>query len=272
MAGILLLMHEMHAQEVQESSRNKVQFKLGAFYNSHLNYYGRTDSLRSSGFFPLAELWFSENFYVNAAPVFTSSVIDRFDYAGTVATAGYQARSRNQKFFTHVYFTKPFYEPGTQLVQSSLKAQLGSSVSWQNRILNLNVAGDLKLSGRLDYGLSTGVDRIFKSRVGEKAVLVINPSVYAHAGTQQFTKYVREKNDFILIPGQERTVEKDASRLAILSYEISSPIILARENWQFIAIPAYVIPKNLLSVEGRPDLTERGKQLFYVTVGLKHTF
>jgi len=34
------------------TSADTVQIKVGAFYNSNLNYYGRTDSLRSSGFFP----------------------------------------------------------------------------------------------------------------------------------------------------------------------------------------------------------------------------
>src|SRR6476620_12016090 len=118
--------------EAQPEKKN-VEFKLGAFYNSTLNYYGRTDSLRSSGFFPLAELWFNKNFYVNAAPVFVVNKATAFDYAGTVATAGYQAKSENEKFVTHIYFTKPFYKANSQLVQSALKEQLSASFGWQNK-------------------------------------------------------------------------------------------------------------------------------------------
>ena len=39
-----------------------------------------------------------------------------------------------------------------------------------------------------------------------------------------------------------------------------------------LANPAYVIPQNLVKVEGRPDLTERGKEMFYVTAGAKINF
>src|ERR1043165_2700688 len=80
----------IHAQSDSTSEKDKAQFKLGVFYNSHLNYYGRTDSLRSSGVFPLAELWFTKNFYVNAAPVFVNNQAVNMQYAGTVATTGYQ--------------------------------------------------------------------------------------------------------------------------------------------------------------------------------------
>jgi hypothetical protein len=36
--------------------------------------------------------------------------------------------------------------------------------------------------------------------------------------------------------------------------------------------PAYVMPHNLIMVPGHPELTERGANLFYITIGLKHTF
>src|SRR6267154_346864 len=91
--SFLLLSFFTRATAQIDSIKNKVQFKLGAFYNTNLNYYGRTDSLRSSGFFPLAELWFNENFYINAAPVFVNNTSASFAYAGIVTTAGYQFTS-----------------------------------------------------------------------------------------------------------------------------------------------------------------------------------
>src|SRR5258706_14341243 len=59
---------------------DRPHFKIGAYYNSALNYYGRTDSLKSSGIFPIAELWFNKNFYVTAAPVFVNNSVASFDY------------------------------------------------------------------------------------------------------------------------------------------------------------------------------------------------
>src|SRR5258706_4774368 len=149
----LFITQQSDAQQDDSARAAKVEFKIGAFYNSNLNYYGRTDSLRSSGFFPIGEIWFTPKLYINAAPVFISNNISRFEYAGTVTTAGYQSRSKNEKFFTHVYFTKPFYKTGSQLVQSALKEQLSCSFSWQNKYLNLTAGADLKHSDKMDYGL-----------------------------------------------------------------------------------------------------------------------
>src|SRR5690349_5246588 len=78
------------AQAQTDSTQAKPQLKLSVNYNNRLNYYGRTDSLRSSGFFPMAELWLTPKFYVNAAPVFVNNKLQQFAYAGTVTTAGYQ--------------------------------------------------------------------------------------------------------------------------------------------------------------------------------------
>src|SRR6188768_412496 len=68
----------------------KPQFKLSLNYNTGLNYFGRTDSLKSSGFFPMAELWITPDFYMNAAPIFVNNAVQSLEYAGSVATVGYQ--------------------------------------------------------------------------------------------------------------------------------------------------------------------------------------
>ncbi len=111
-----------HAQSDSIREDNTIRFKVGIYYNTNLNYYGRTDSLRSSGLFPMAELWLDNHFYLNAAPVFVNNAVMNFQYAGTVATAGYQFSSDN-KLSGNIYFVKPFYKSNSQLVQSALKAQ-----------------------------------------------------------------------------------------------------------------------------------------------------
>jgi hypothetical protein len=269
----LLAVQLLHAQpEGDATPEEKLQFKLGTFYNSNLNYYGRTDSLRSSGFFPLAEIWFSKSVYINAAPVFTSNAAGHFEYAGTVATAGYQLKSRNEKFFTHIFFTKPIYKSGSQLVQSALKEQLSGTFSWQNKYLGFTIGGDLKHSDKIDYGLNAGADHIFKHEFPEQFVLVVDPSAYIYTGTQQFTKTYYEKKNLLVLPGTDQAVTKQVNKLNILSYELTAPVILAHNNWQVLLIPAYVIPRNLVIVENRPDLSERGKEMFYVTAGAKIIF
>lgn len=252
-----------------DSTGSKFSFKAGAYYNSDLNYYGRTDSLRSSGVFPMAELWLNHKFYINAAPIFTSNKSNGFEYAGAVTTAGFLYN--NGKSVTHVYVMKPIYKDNSQLVQSALKAQTAFNYTWLNKIINVTLGGDVKFSDNVDFGATAGLDHIFKKELG-KAVLIINPSAYLYAGTQKFTETHRQKDNTPLFPGPDRFVTEEVKKFSILSYEFSAPVIYSRGKLMLLAIPAYVIPQNLIHIENRPDLSERGEKLFYVTMGVKVSF
>jgi len=253
----LLLSTNIYSQA--DTSKTSVQFKIGVFYNSHLNYYGRTDSLRSSGVFPLAELWFTPNFYINAAPVFVNNAIQSFKYSGTVTTAGY--RFNDQKNWAgNFYFVKPFYTEKSELVQSALKAQVAGTLTWQSKIINVTGGGDVKFSNSTDFGATAGVDHLFRMQLTDKMVLIANPSAYLNAGTQQFTNTYYKKNSFLIFPGTEQQVTETVKQFSILSYEFSMPLVLARDKFQVLLIPAYVLPQNL---------TGQGKNLFYITAGAK---
>jgi len=270
--GVLIITFAARSQSAEgEKEQQKTSFKLGVNYNTNLNYYGRTDSLRSSGFFPLAELWFNESFYLNAAPVFVSNKISSFDYAGTVAAAGYQFNSEN-KWLGNIYFLKPFYKDNSQLVQSALKAQAGMTLTWLNKAINLTGGGDMKFSDKIDYGATGGLDHIFRFQFDDQSVLVIDPSAYVYAGTQQFTNTYYKQSNFIFFPGFEEQVTEKVKSFNILAYEFSSPLILAKGKFQLLFTPSWIIPQNLIEVEARPDLTERGKEMFYATIGAKVTF
>src|SRR5688500_13711429 len=195
--GVFIITFTAHSQSAEsEKEQQKTTFKLGINYNTNLNYYGRTDSLRSSGFFPLAELWFNESFYVNAAPVFVRNKISSFDYAGTVASAGYQFNSEN-KWLGNIYFLKPFYKDNSQLVQSALKAQLGINLTCFNKAINITVVVDVNFSDKTDYGATGGFDHFFWLQFDDKSVFLIDPSAYVYAGTLQFTNTYYKQSNFI---------------------------------------------------------------------------
>ena len=253
--------------QTNDTAQQKVQFKLSLNYNSHLNYYGRTDSLRSSGVFPMAELWFTPNFYVNAAPVFVNNKVSKFDYAGTIASMGYQHVS--DKWISSIYFLKPLYKQNTQLVQAALKAQAGVNFTSLNKAIDLTFGGDIKFSDNIDFGLTGGIDHLFKKHFFDNSVLVINPSFYVYAGTQQFTKTYYKHGNFFLFPAAQQQVSENVRNFNILSYEFSIPVVFAKGKFMLLFTPAYVIPQNLIIVEGRPDLSERGKEMFYATIGAK---
>jgi hypothetical protein len=253
-------------------TQEPVQFKIGVYYNSRLNYYGRTDSLRSSGFFPMAELWFNNKFYLNAAPVFVNNNVNLFQYAGTVATAGYQFNS-NDKISGNIYFVKPFYQSNSHLVESALKEQFGFTISALNKVLNVTGGSDVKFSNDIDVGLTGGLDHVFRHQFGDASVLVVDPSAYVYAGTQQFSKsYLKNEGGFLILPGSDQLVTQSSKRFTILSYEFSMPVVFVIGKLTLLATPAYVIPQNLVTVPNRPDLSERGKDMFYATVGAKLSF
>jgi hypothetical protein len=254
--------------QTDSATSTKVQFKVSGNYNSGLNYYGRTDSLRSSGYFPMAELWFGESFYINAAPIFVNNKAVSFDYAGSVATVGYQFNG--SKWLGNIYFLKPFYEANSGLVQSALKAQSGVSITKLNQVLNVTAGADAKFSDKVDFGAMGGIDHIFRVQNTDNSVFVADPSFYVYAGTQQFQEtYYKRSNNPILPPTEET---KNINRFNILAYELSMPVIYAKNKIMLIATPAYVMPQNLIEVPNRPDLSERGKGMFYTTVAVKYTF
>lgn len=261
----------MSAQADSSGGRTTTSFKIGVYFNSRLNYFGRTDSLESSGIFPLAELSTGNGFYLNAAPVFINNAISSMEYAGTVATAGYRS-SESGKVGAHFYIVKPFYKHNSQLVQSALEAQFATILTTKTRMVNINLGGDIKLSDNLDYGAAAGVDRAFRLKAGKGTVIAIVPMAYAHAGTQRFSKTYYKKSNFLLFPGVEQEVTEDVNRFRILAYEFSMPMVLAIGKFQLLASPAYSIPKNLIRVEGQPSLSETGENLFYITVGANFNF
>jgi len=269
---LLLLIGFLSTGQSDSTGRKATEFKISATYNTGLNYYGRVDSLKSSGFYPLAEIWFNESFYFNAAPVFVNNSVASFQYAGTIASAGYQFKSKD-KWLGNIYLVKPFYKESSELVQSALKAQVGMMLTLLNKVLNVTGGADAKFSDKTDYGVTAGLDHIFRHQINDKSVLVIDPSASLNAGTQQFTRsYLKRTSGFLFFPGNEQVVTESAQKFNILSYEISAPVIFATGKLQLLFTPAYVIPQNLLIVEGRPDLSERGENMFYATIGAKLGF
>ena len=259
------------AQTDSTAKKDKPQFKLGVYYNSGLNYYGRTDSLKSSGFFPVAELWVNKIFYITAAPVFIMNSVVGFEYAGSVATAGVKF-GKEKKYSSNIYVVKPIYKDNSQLVQSALKAQAAGTYTSFNKIINVTIGADVKLSDQLDYGATAGLDHIFRFELPGQSVLVIDPSAYINAGTQQFTKTSYKQSGFLFFPGAQQQVTEEVSNFNILSYEFSMPIVFAKGKIQLIINPAYVLPQNLITLANRPDLSERGKNMFYTTIGTKVIF
>ena len=269
--ALSLFVFQFASAQADSSEKQKPKFKIGINYNSGLNYYGRTDSLKSTGVFPLAELWFTKDIYVNAAPVFVNNAVQSMEYAGTVTSIGYLHTT--DKWISNLYLLKPFYKQSSQLVQSALKAQTGASFSRLNKILNVTLGGDMKFSDKIDFGATAGLDHLIRKQFEDKSVLVIDPSFYTYAGTQNFTTtYNKKKNGFLVFPGSTEQVNQSVTKFNVLAYEFSVPLVYVKGKWMALVTPSYILPQNLITVANRPDLSETGQDMFYATVGLKYTF
>jgi hypothetical protein len=259
------------AQNDSTQTKQKPQFKLSLNYNSGLNYYGRTDSLKSTAFFPQAELWFTKDIYISAAPVFVHNSVQSMAYAGTVSTLGYLHVT--DKWITSLYVLKPFYTKESKLVQSALQAQTGATLTHLNKTLNLTGGLDLKFSDKLDLGATVGLDHIIRKELANNSVLVIDPSFYMYGGTQNFSNtYNKKRSGFLLLPGTTEQVTQSVKQFNLLAYEFSLPVIFSKDKWMVLLTPSYILPQNLVTVPGRPDLSEQGENTLYTTISLKRTF
>lgn len=52
-----------------------------------------------------------------------------------------------------------------------------------------------------------------------------------------------------------------SEKFNILFYEFSKPMVLAINKFQLLFTPAYIVPQNILTVKGRPDLSQHGEKM-----------
>ncbi len=254
----------LKAQTPDTSVDARAEFIAGATYNSALNYYGRTDTLESKGLYPFMKISFKSGLYFNTSFIFINNKIST-EYAATIAEAGYQFKNNMGDWSGNLFANTFFYRNNSSLVQSVVKGTAGINVSNINKIANVNFGGNVKLSDDLDYGASIGLDHPLRIENIGKGVIVLDPSAYVYAGTQNFTKTYYQRKNILFLPVGEEQVSISSKKFNVLSYEFLTPVIYALGKMNLILTPSYVLPQNLIVVDGRPDLSEKGKGLFYGT-------
>lgn len=277
LTGILFLLFsaDCFAQTVTDSSgtaakNRKTTVKIGLSYNSGLNYFGRTDSLKSSGAFPSLEVDFKNGLYLSSDFIFLHNNITDLKYAATIVEGGYKFNNTANTFAGNVFVSKFFYN-SSELVQSALKAQTGVNLSFLNKIIDVNGGTDVKFSDKADIGLTGGIDHIIKFMgIFGKGVLVLDPAAYVYGGTQNFTHTYYKQENLLFLPVAEQQVSEQGKRFDILAYEFSVPVVLALSKFQVILDPAYILPQHLIAADGTERQNPPG--LFYVTAGVNYTF
>ena len=258
-----------NSQNIQDSAKN--EFSASINYQSNLHYFGRVDSLKSSGILPVIGLKSKTGLYLNSTFIFVQNAATSLNYAATILEAGYKF-PYSKNFSGNIYYNHFLYKDKSVLVQSALKGQAGINTIYNNKIVNVNVGGNVKLSNSAtDFGVTAGLDKLFLFRnIIDNVVLAINPSAYIYSGTHNYFKNVKNSSGQGIggLLGSNNTFVQQAKQFAILSYEVSVPVVLVKGKFNAYVSPAYVIPQNLVTISGRPDLSERGNNLFYLSAGV----
>ena len=149
---------------------------INSSYQSRLHYFGRTDSLQSSGFFPSVSFESKTGLYAGANFIFVNNPSTSLDYTGSIVEAGYRF-PKTKNFSGNLFYSQFLYEDGSQLVQSALKSQAGINLVWNNKILNVNTGADAKFSNKTDFGATVGLDHLFIYTIpNTKNAVALNPS------------------------------------------------------------------------------------------------
>lgn len=250
----------------QDSSNTKKNILSGSLnYQTNLHYFGRTDSLRSSGLLPSIGFDSKTGLYVIGNFIFINNAANPTKYIGTSVETGYRFPT-TKHFNGNIFYTQFIYDDKSVLVQSALTSQTGINTAFTNKIININVGADLKFSTKTDIGATFGLDHLFIINKGLKNMaFAINPSIYVYAGTQNFSNtYQAQKRNLLGIPYTQQTTEK-VTNFNILSYEVSVPVVFVTGKFNASITPSYVLPQNLITIANNPSQSERGSNMFYAT-------
>ena len=249
------------AQDSTSSSKKNV-LAASVNYQSKLHFFGRVDSLESSGLFPSIGFELKNGLYATSNFIFIHNSIQKTEYTGTTIEAGYRF-PESEHFTGNVFYTHFLYKDNSELVQSALKGQTGINAAYTNKIVNLNFGADLKFSDKTDIGATFGLDHLFLQKLQDKMALAFNPSAYLYAGTQQFSNtYVKNiASPLPGFPGTGQTVTEQVKAFNILAYEFSAPIVFVAGKFNASITPSYVLPQQLIP-------GENGKNLFYISLGI----
>ena len=229
----------------------KLHVNMGLIANSALNYYGRTDSLKSKALCPFVGLSLTNGLYITGTAVFIDNVLQS-EYAATLIEGGYNFHNKKNSWSGNIALTKYFYRPGTDLIQSAIKGMAAASITNSNKIVNITIAARAMYSDQVDIAAQAGLDHIVRlTPRGKKVVVLLDPVANVYAGTQHFTSTWYQQKNFLLLPTSQQAITQNSSRFNILAYEGGLPVVVAWKNFAWVIALSYIVPRN---AEGAPGL------------------
>jgi hypothetical protein len=264
LAALLLLACGPSFAQSNDSSAAKVVIGLSG--NSGMNYYGRVDSLKSSGVYPFIGVELKNGLYLNGTIVFIHNSLQS-RYAASIVEGGYNCKNKTGNWVGNIAASAYFYQDN-DLVQSSVRESFTASLTHLNKIVDVTLGANAKLGNHLDYGAQAGLDHIIRFLPG-KGVIILDPTATVYAGTQNFTRTYYQKKNILVFPVADQQVTSNSQVFNVLAYECSLPVVYSYKHLNLIITPTYILPENIVSVPGQPALSEKASKLFYLTATVK---
>ncbi|HEV2355311.1 MAG TPA: hypothetical protein VGR89_13770 [Puia sp.] len=252
------------------SVTQRTHLNISMTYNSIMNYYGRTDSVKYYGLYPAVGIEFKGGIYVNGSFVFIGND-QRRQYAATVLEAGYNFASGNGHWAGNLSATKYYYQGNTDLVQSVIRGMAAASLTNLNNIANVTLEANARFSDKVDEGLQGGLDHTIRLRrvLASDGVLIIDPTVTVYSGTQHFTQTFLQEQKFLFLPTGEQALSQNSQVFSILAYEASLPVVYGLKGLNVVFDPAYILPQHVLGANGEVVPPASVSNLFYITLTMK---
>lgn len=264
-----LVIHAQQTDSTVTEKKKKITITAGVGYNSALNFYGRTDSLKSQGIYPFAGITLNNGLYLFSNFIFINNAVAT-TYGATTVEAGYKFKNKKGNWRGNIFGARFFYDADVTLVQSVVKEQAGINLVHTNKIVGIYGGADAKFSNQTDFGAYAGLDHAFRfDPVGKKGVIVISPAIYSYFGTQRFSKTWMQEKRFLFLPIGEQAVTESSSRFSVMSYEFSCAAVYGTGKMNLILTPAYVMPQNVITANG---ITQKAGNLFYTTATIRFDF
>ena len=236
-----------YSQDKQPSDVSASYGKASINYLSNYIYTGRKDSLAYPYITPVLGYFDKSGFYITGSLSYLSSKTDkRVDMFAL--DLGYEF-SITEKFTGSVYGNKSFYNKASSAITNDMTGSLGSTLSYDFGLLQLNSGTDVYFSSKPDFALNLGLSHQFiigsenQQWTIEPSALVNFSSLHYYEG---FTNN-RIGRPGIIIPNSSSvssstTVNK--SGFTLLDYEIIIPISYEAKTWGFTSNFTFAFPKN----------------------------
>jgi hypothetical protein len=229
-------------------------------YIPELNYFGRTDSLKSSALVPSVIINAGKHFSFTPSLIFIQNKQASFDYAAATVDITYSFGKQKKGIGGTIYADKFFYKGESKLVRAAQQGQAGFTLSHYNKIVNITAGASAAFTkDDPDYFATAGLEHKFRYQK-KKNIFLIVPVATANAGTQHFTNSYYKKNNWLILPASEQLVTENSKKFYLLSYDLNLSLIYARNRFIGALTPGYVIPQNVLSANGA---TINSSNLFY---------